>query len=578
MSLLMDALRQVEQAKKQAAGPMTSPAVPEEVAAAPSQVSGTGNDDLAAAGAAKNGQQGLSLVLADESAASPVAEVEVAEVVEETPPVFSEPALDVEPETVLAPASAASVKSSGAAAPAAGAAQSVADAQERRPPVFSSEGSRQAARTVFAAKKEYQRRVRNRRLLVLGITAGLVLSGVAGFSYFVYRSTMSPDNSLTVAGDHSGALRAGTEGRSAPVMDGVSALPAPSYGQGGPEGATGPEVQGALQNPVAIAPPAPAPAPAPTPQAVPPISGAPASTSPLSESSRPVAALLPLAPDGDAAIPKSPLTNPSLGNPSGLESPGQGQPNEPYSMVGEREGALIQTPDMAREPVQAAPAPIVIKRRTARPQASSLVVAAYDAYQKGDYTKARTNYQQVLLSDPKNRSALLALAAIALQGKEVALARDLYLRLLDQDPADPLAWAGLLAIAPSGDPAQQESELKLLLKQYPKNAPLLFSLGNLYAARQRWSEAQQAYFNALQAAREDAAVSHAPSPTREPSSSLVHPDYPFNLAVSLEHLGKVKPAINFYREALQCAAGRPAGFDPEALRVRLQALEQGKTP
>ncbi|MDO9041721.1 MAG: hypothetical protein Q7U64_05160, partial [Desulfocapsaceae bacterium] len=82
-----------------------------------------------------------------------------------------------------------------------------------------------------------------------------------------------------------------------------------------------------------------------------------------------------------------------------------------------------------------------------------------------------------------------------------------------------------------------------------------------------WSEAQQAYFSALQAAKNAAQNPEA-----------VHPDYSFNLAVSLEHLGQLKPAVNYYREALKFAAGQQAGFDVEAVRARLHNLEQGETP
>jgi tetratricopeptide (TPR) repeat protein len=228
-------------------------------------------------------------------------------------------------------------------------------------------------------------------------------------------------------------------------------------------------------------------------------------------------------------------------------------------------------------------APIVITHRTTQPQTSLLLTSAYNAYQKGEFSLARNMYQQVLQVDPKNRGALLGLASIAMQGRETSVAREFYLRLLDQDPGDPLARAGMLALAPTGDLAQQESELKLLLKQYPQSAPLFFSLGNVYAAGQRWSEAQQAYFDALQQAKNTAATgSHASSVSgmsnNQSAVASVPPDYPFNLAISLEHLGQMKPAVTYYKEALQLSAGQPAGFDPEALRTRLTTLTSGATP
>ena len=156
---------------------------------------------------------------------------------------------------------------------------------------------------------------------------------------------------------------------------------------------------------------------------------------------------------------------------------------------------------------------------------------------------------------------MLGLAAVALRLQETALARDLYLRLLERDPSDPLAKVGLMTVMPKDDPVRLESELKLLLEVHPNMAPLSFSLGNIYAAGQRWNEAQQAYFNALQAA------SKAASP-----QGAVSPDYPFNLAVSLEHLNKPELAIRYYREAQKLATSLPVGFDKEALRQKLETL------
>ena len=163
---------------------------------------------------------------------------------------------------------------------------------------------------------------------------------------------------------------------------------------------------------------------------------------------------------------------------------------------------------------------------------------------------------------------MLGLAALALRRNEQNLARDLYLRLLEQDPSDPLARAGLMTIAaimPKGDQAGMESELKLLIEVHPNIAPLHFTLGNLYAAGRRWNEARQAYFNALQAAGKTAS---------EPSE--VSPDYPFNLAVSLEHLNQTDLAGKYYREALALADVHPAGFDRQALRSRLDTFNRTK--
>ncbi len=183
---------------------------------------------------------------------------------------------------------------------------------------------------------------------------------------------------------------------------------------------------------------------------------------------------------------------------------------------------------------------------------------AYTAYQQGSLDQAEALYRLALTSDPMQRDALLGLATIAARNGNSTEALDLYSRLLARNPSDPIARAGLMDILPAGSPSTQEAELKRLLNDHPNVAALSYAYGNFLASNQRWSEAQQAYFRALQLAKSDAVV-----------SGLVNPDYAFNLAVSLEHLNQSAPAQNYYREALVYSANHPAGFDLAALRSRL---------
>ncbi len=211
----------------------------------------------------------------------------------------------------------------------------------------------------------------------------------------------------------------------------------------------------------------------------------------------------------------------------------------------------------------AAPPAISISRRVLTPQNDTLLAVANAAFEKGQYQQARKDYQQIRQTNPEHRGALLGLAALAVRGQDPAQARDLYLRLLTKNPSDPLAKAGVLSVMAGGDPARLESELKSLIKVHPNLSPLSFLLGNLYAAGQRWSEAQASYFSAVQASGREGA----------PAA-----DYCFNLAVSLEHLGQTAAADRYYREALRLAEHRPAGFNKEALQERLASLaeEAGK--
>ncbi|MDO9067636.1 MAG: tetratricopeptide repeat protein, partial [Deltaproteobacteria bacterium] len=374
-----------------------------------------------------------------------------------------------------------------------------------RPVIVSAESSRQTARTVFAAKKEYQRRGRNRRLLVLGIVSGLVAIGMAGFFFFVYRSLTS--STLPVIAVEQKNMAQGGEGaaKQASVVaagNATSVVPA----EGGVEAGNTESARMEM-----------------------------ATAFPKSESVSPTSSLQKESPPHDMNPVTNVTSTSSVSIPGATLSSASPKTNQDALDLSKEVPKAGLSPDSVFvEPVAEKPAsgPIVITHRSAQPLVSPLLTAAYGAYQKGDFAQAREKYQQVLQANPKHRGALLGLAALALQGHEDSMARDLYLRLLEQDPGDPLARAGLLAITPTGDSAHQESELKLLLEQYPHVAPLFFSLGNLYAAGNQWSEAQQAYFSALQAAKNAAQNPEA-----------VHPDYSFNLAVSLEHLGQLKPAV-----------------------------------
>ena len=116
------------------------------------------------------------------------------------------------------------------------------------------------------------------------------------------------------------------------------------------------------------------------------------------------------------------------------------------------------------------------------------------------------------------------------------------------------AQAGLIALQEDLDPVAGESRVKILLAENPRDPNLHFSLGNLYAAQERWPEAQRAYFDAYTLDSEN-------------------PDFAFNLAVSLDRLGQGKPALAYYRRAAEIAAQRPAGFEPGVASRRIAVLE-----
>ena len=204
--------------------------------------------------------------------------------------------------------------------------------------------------------------------------------------------------------------------------------------------------------------------------------------------------------------------------------------------------------------VGAAQSKIVISRGdNATPRVNAAVGEAYAALEAGRFDAAQRLYEQALRAETNNIDALLGLAAIAQHENRAEDASRHYLKILDIEPRHALAQTGLIALVGRADPLAAETRLKQLVAREPSPA-LFFTLGNLYADQGQWSQAQQAYF---QAHHMDAG----------------NPDYAYNLAVALEHLGQQKLALGFYRRALQLAAGRGrANFNSSQAQARITQL------
>ena len=189
-----------------------------------------------------------------------------------------------------------------------------------------------------------------------------------------------------------------------------------------------------------------------------------------------------------------------------------------------------------------------------RDPVSEALERGWMAYQSKDYTTSKTEYKKVLESEPNNHDALLGIAAVSLQQQELETARDIYIKLLERDPRDPHAHAGLANIAQTDGANLSESKLKQLIEYRPNDAHLQFALGNVYVQNKSWPEAQQAFFNAWKADSSNA-------------------DYAYNLAVSLDQLGKHREAKAYYEDSLKLAAGKNISFSPDAVKDRLAYLE-----
>jgi tetratricopeptide (TPR) repeat protein len=232
----------------------------------------------------------------------------------------------------------------------------------------------------------------------------------------------------------------------------------------------------------------------------------------------------------------------------------QPAPIDPRALRGERSEPAMETPAAT-----ATPAPAIRISRGSRPdQVNTTLQDAYADFRAGRWVQAEQAYREVLAREPGNRDAHLGLAALALRADAPDTARMHYRELLRRNPKDAAAYSALVELdAHRG--AGSESELKLRLAEQPQSAQLHFALANLYAAQQRWPLAQQAYFEAQRLTPD-------------------HPDYAFNLAVSLEHVGQPRLAQDYYRRALQLSAARDAQFDPDTARQRIALLTAAAQP
>lgn len=194
--------------------------------------------------------------------------------------------------------------------------------------------------------------------------------------------------------------------------------------------------------------------------------------------------------------------------------------------------------------------PVRINRQ-ATPFVDPLTSDAYLAYRSGKLDEARQLYLSLYSKDAHSTDALLGLAAIAQQQGETQAAAQYLRKVLALDPRNATANAGMSAL--SADQDYSESRLKTLLREQGNSAVLHFALGNLYAGQSRWSEAQQAYFNAY---------------LLEPGNA----EFAFNLAVSLDHLGQKRPAAEHYQRAMQLDQPQSAGFDHAQITQRVQEL------
>ena len=180
------------------------------------------------------------------------------------------------------------------------------------------------------------------------------------------------------------------------------------------------------------------------------------------------------------------------------------------------------------------------------------VQRGYEAFQRNDFATAEREYRSVLAGDPNNRDALLGIAAIAVAKNRTGLAAQIYSEILRVNPRDSIAHSALMSLQ-NNPTTTDESRLKLMLEREPNADHVHFSLGNYFASQQRWSEAQNAYFNAFRLDSDN-------------------PDYAYNLAIGLDHMAQPQAALKYYQLALELASNEPSGFERAAVQRRIESI------
>ena len=198
-------------------------------------------------------------------------------------------------------------------------------------------------------------------------------------------------------------------------------------------------------------------------------------------------------------------------------------------------------------------ASISVTKSQAQPSVNPTLMSAYEAYTEGKDSQAQKLYKQVLQRDVHNVDALLGMGAIAQRQGRAADANGWYGKVLEIEPRNNIAQAALIDNQPQGNAQNNESRIKSMLAKQPDDANLHAALGNLYAEQNQWPAAQQAYFDAYRL--------HASA------------DNAFNLAVSLDQMGKSKLALPYYQRALTLAQTGANGIDIAALEARIAAIQ-----
>lgn len=283
---------------------------------------------------------------------------------------------------------------------------------------------------------------------------------------------------------------------------------------------------------------------------------------------KPVTPVTPISPQ-PAPAQQAPEAKPETTQPS---TPPESTPDTrlariplPDSVAGGR--SALSAADRAREELartlratnKATEAPVALKlaRGIEPPKVSEALAEAYTALRAGKNAEARKLYESLVRSDGMNLDARLGLATSLARSGETAAAGREYRKALEIDPRNSTALAALLVLSEPSSAPSLEADLRALLTRHADSAELHYALGNLLASQSRWTEAQQAYFDAWRLGGDNA-------------------DYAFNLAVSLDQLRQSRLAAEYYQRALSLAGRSGAQFDRRQAERRVNELKSAQ--
>jgi tetratricopeptide (TPR) repeat protein len=248
---------------------------------------------------------------------------------------------------------------------------------------------------------------------------------------------------------------------------------------------------------------------------------------------------------GREPLPSAPLP-PAESQPK----PAEPQPKPVVAKVAPAEDVVSR---LLREPAAPA-APVRLDRSTDAPRRVPVEVSAgYESLRQGNFAAARRNYAAAIANDPTNVDAHLGLATVEARSGNRAEASMEYRRVLDLDSRNSTALAALAALAEYSRPEALEAQLRADLMRLPDSSALHYTLGNLLSGQSRWQEAQAEYYEAHRL---------------DPGAA----DVMYNLAVSLDNVGQVRLAADFYARALDARKAQPSQFDAAAAARRLAQI------